>query len=110
MARAEVLCGFNAVRFDIPFIMHYLAVPAATCSEWVAKLYDPFEESKLLFDTTLSLNKLLTRHGLDTKSGTGKDAVRMAENAQWADLEFYCKKDTQLTHAVATRLLAAKSQ
>ncbi len=43
MSRAESLCAFNAVRFDIPFIMHFLSVPARTCSEWVAKLYDPFE-------------------------------------------------------------------
>lgn len=43
MSRAKVLCAFNAVRFDIPFIMRSLCVPTATCSEWVAKLYDPFE-------------------------------------------------------------------
>ena len=103
--QADVLCAFNGVRFDIPFIMHYLKVPQEQCSSWVMKLYDPFEENKLLYDKTMSLNRLLGQFGMATKCGTGSDAVRMAEMKDWKGLSLYCRQDTVLTHQVAGKIL-----
>ena len=105
MQQATALCAFNGIRFDIPFIVKRLAVPPEEASEWARKLYDPFEESKLLTDRTLSLNKLLAQHGLESKTGSGLEAVHLAERGEWKELELYCRQDAVLTHTVATILL-----
>lgn len=109
MNEATVLCAFNGLRFDIPFIVKRLDVPPEEASEWVRKLYDPFEESKLLTDRTLSLNKLLSRYGLKSKTGTGLEAVHMAQRGDWEKLELYCRQDSVLTHEVANLILAEAS-
>eukprot|EP00961_Rhodomonas_salina_P197107 2660338-Rhodomonas_salina.1 len=52
MQQASTLCAFNGIWFNIPFIVKRLAVPPEEASKWARKLYDPFEESKLLTDRT----------------------------------------------------------
>lgn len=126
MGRAHSLCAFNGVRFDIPFLMSALDIPSEVCSAWVAKLCDPFEVSdhpptcppdtptltspclpqkmKLLYDTTMSLNRLLGHFHMETKCASGAEAVVMASEKRWPELELYCRQDTVLTHKVALRL------
>ncbi len=53
----------------------------------------------------MSLNALCKRFEMQAKTGSGKDAVHMAEQGRWEDLELYCRHDTVLTHAAASRLL-----
>jgi hypothetical protein len=107
LAAADTLCAFNAVRFDIPFIVRTLGVPPAEAGGWVAKLYDPFEEHKLLTDRPISLNKMLARFGLQGKSGTGAQAVQLARDREWEPLALYCRQDAVLTHELAGLLLTA---
>jgi len=61
---------------------------------------------KLIHDTTMSLNKLLRQFGMETKCGSGAEAVTMAAEKNWEGLEFYCRQDTVLTHRVALRIAA----
>ena len=40
---APLLCAFNGVRFDIPFMCRRWGVSDERAGRWVAKLLDPFE-------------------------------------------------------------------
>lgn len=100
---APLLCAFNAVRFDIPFIARRWKVSDRQAGAWVAKLIDPFEMSKLAIGKTFSLNALLHSNGMNPKTGTGAAAVTMAQRGQWADLQEYCMADTVKTHDVVKR-------
>lgn len=63
------------------------------------------QESKLLYDKTMSLNTLCKRLGMPTKTASGKEAVYMAEQGRWDELEQYCRQDTVLTLSAAASLL-----
>lgn len=102
---AKTLFAFNGHRFDIPFIMHSLNVPTHICEKWLLKLYDPFEESKLMNDVGTKLSNVLKRLNLEDKTASGLEAVRMAKDKEWTTLEDYCKKDAQLTYEVCVSLL-----
>ena len=98
---APLLCAFNGVRFDLPFLARRWGVPDAKVGSWVRKMVDPFEGCKLALGQTFSLNRLLEENGLPVKTGSGLEAVRMAKEARWAELAEYCMHDTRMTHAVA---------
>lgn len=99
---APRLCAFNGVRFDVPFLCRRWGVPAWRAAAWVAKLLDPFEASRLGLGRTFGLEALLRANGLQGKTGSGKEAVRMAAEGRWAELGAYCMHDTIMTHRVAT--------
>jgi len=99
---APLLCAFNGVRFDLPFLARRWGVPDAKVGSWVRKMVDPFEGCKLALGQTFSLNRLLEENGLPVKTGSGLEAVRMAKEARWAELAEYCMHDTKMTHAAVT--------
>jgi hypothetical protein len=96
---APLLCAFNGVRFDLPFLARRWGVPDERVGAWVRKMVDPFEACKLALNRTFSLNKLLVANGLPVKTGSGLEAVRMAEEGRWGELAEYCMHDTKMTHA-----------
>ena len=59
--------------------MHSLNVPTHICEKWLLKLYDPFEESKLMNDVGTKLSNVLKRLNLEDKTASGLEAVRMAK-------------------------------
>ena len=95
--RAERLCAYNAVLFDIPFMQKQLQIPAEVVDEWLGKLCDPFHCVKTCFDFTCKLDKMLALNGLECKSASGLEAVAMAKNGDWQRLEEYCMDDVRLT-------------
>ena len=105
MDSATTLVAFNGHRFDIPFIMTALGVPAHRCEKWLLKLYDPFEESKLINDRGTKLCNVLRRLGLQDKTASGLEAVHMARRGEWDTLEDYCRTDARLTHEASGLLL-----
>jgi hypothetical protein len=99
--RAPRLCAFNGVRFDVAFMAKGWGVPGARVGGWVRKLVDPFEASKLALGRTFSLDRLLGCNGLQGKTGSGLQAVVMAQEGRWEELGEYCMHDTRMTHAAA---------
>lgn len=95
---APLLCGFNAARFDIPFLCRCWGVPREQAGRWAAKLIDPYESSRLALGRTFPLNALLAANGIDSKTGCGSEAVVMARQARWGELMRYCLSDTVKTH------------
>ena len=98
---APRLCAFNGVRFDVAFLAKCWGVADGRVGGWVRKLVDPFEASKLVLRRTFSLERLLGCNGLQGKTGSGLQAVVMAQEGRWAELGEYCMHDTRMTHAVA---------
>lgn len=96
---APLLCAFNGVRFDIPFLAKKWAAPNERVGKWIRKLVDPFEACKLALGRTFSLDKLLSANGLQGKTGSGMAAVIMAKEERWDELAEYCMHDTKMTHA-----------
>ena len=96
---APMLCAFNGVRFDIPFLCKKWGVPDERAGSWVRKMLDPFEACKLALGQTFPLSKLLAANGLQGKTGSGLEAVSMAKEGRWAELVEYCMQDTKVTRA-----------
>jgi len=105
--QAPLLCAFNGVRFDVPFLAKRWGVSGERAGAWVRKLVDPFEACRMGLRRTFSLDRLLEANGLDCKTGSGLEAVAMARDGRWVELEAYCMSDTEKTHSVVkmTKLL-----
>lgn len=101
MDNADQLCAFNGARFDIPFMQREWQIPQAKIQEWRLKLFDIYEMSIQVFKKGFSLNQLLMRNGIPVKTGSGKDAIVLAQTGQWAELGDYCMHDTKKTYAVS---------
>ena len=99
---ASVLCAFNGAKFDIPFLAKSWKIEDEVVGKWRAKLVDIFEASRLGMQITFSLNQLLATNGLSSKSGSGLDAIRLAQEGKWDALSDYCMQDVLLTHKVTT--------
>ena len=97
---APLLCAFNGVLFDMPFMAKRWRIPPARVAGWAVKLLDPYQACKLALGVTFSLDKLLGANGMACKTGNGKEAVVMAREGRWLELEDYCMSDTTKTHAV----------
>ena len=99
---ADQLCAFNGARFDLPFLAKQWGIVKEHLAEWVVKLVDIFEASKLALGMTFSLNLLLATNGLTSKTGSGLEAIRLAEEGKWAALADYCMQDVLLTYEVTS--------
>ena len=99
---ADRLCAFNGALFDIPIIQRVGKVSDERVRAWRLKLHDVFEACRLGLGKTFSLDALLELNGLATKSGSGLDAIRMAQDQDWEGLREYSLKDSELTHMVSS--------
>ena len=108
---APTLCAFNGVKFDIPFMAKSWNVPLERVTNWLLKTIDIFQICKLGINQTFSLNKLLTANNLESKSGSGLQAIQYAKDKEWDKLGSYCMDDTRLTYLVtAQRVIALPVQ
>jgi uncharacterized protein YprB with RNaseH-like and TPR domain len=46
LRRADLLCAVNGLRFDVPFLAHFLMVDEDEAFSWLLKLRDPCEVIK----------------------------------------------------------------
>jgi hypothetical protein len=93
----DVICCFNGVKFDLPFVISFFKVPPERYNHYFMKVFDYYEYCRLLFDASCSLNNLLKANGHVVKTSSGLQAVIMAKEKKWAELEEYCKQDTRKT-------------
>jgi DNA polymerase III epsilon subunit-like protein len=93
---ADCLCVFNGIRFDLPFMQQALHIPEDIITRWVLKTIDPLEFLRLYGHRTSSLDKICTHNNIPSKSSTGKQAVEMASNAMWEELQMYCAQDVAI--------------
>jgi len=102
--KADHLCGFNAISFDIPFIACQFKIPYNTVTKWKSKTFDILETARCHFNRTFSLNLLWTINQVESggKTGTGLEAIKMAETSRWEELEAYCLEDARLIQAISS--------
>lgn len=98
--QADVLCAYNAVMFDIPFIQKQLDIDIETIQDWLIKLFDPFHAMRTCFSITCKLDRMLALNGMECKSGDGEHAIGMAHAGEWEALSSYCMDDVRLTVAL----------
>lgn len=94
---AETLCGYNAVLFDLEFIRRSFHIDDKRFSGWICKCIDPFMYAKYLPGIPCKLQYLLELNHLESKTGSGADAILLAKNQEWDKLLDYCLMDAKLT-------------
>jgi len=93
---ADCLCAFNGIRFDLPFMQQALRLDVDVVTRWVLKTVDPLEFLRLSGHYTTSLDKICTHNNIASKSSTGLQAIRMAQEGLWDELEEYCQQDVTI--------------
>jgi len=93
---ADGLCAFNGIRFDLPFMQQALHIHEDVITRWVLKTIDPLEFLRLSGHRTSSLDKICTHNNIPSKSSTGKQAVEMASEGRWEELQTYCEQDVAI--------------
>lgn len=106
---ADSLCGFNCIRFDIPFLHRRFRVDNDRVARWVAKCTDVFLVIAEVLDVWCGLSRLLRLNGMESKSGNGQAALEMASLGRWDDLASYCARDARLTHQITCMALHSKT-
>lgn len=101
---APRLCSFNGIRFDIPYIIKDWGLDPARAHDWVWKTVDVFEACKLGLQQTFKLAQLLAVNNMESKTGSGAEAVVLAEEGRWEELGAYCLQDTRLTYLVTAQM------
>ena len=98
--RAAHLCAYNGVRFDLPFMQRALQISSETVTAWVLKTVDLLEYLRLSGLPTTSLDAICAANDIATKTSSGLQAVRMALEGNWVDLEAYCAHDVRMLCAL----------
>lgn len=93
---ADYLCAFNGIRFDLPFMLQALHLHVDVITRWVLKTVDPLEFLRLSGHSTASLDKICTHNNIVSKSSTGLQAIKMAHEGLWEELEEYCQQDVSI--------------
>ena len=57
---------------------------------WVLKLLDVYEGTYKAFGGAFPLNRLLQANGMESKTGTGREAIELARAGRWPELGEYC--------------------
>lgn len=100
--RAPSLCSFNGIQFDMRFMRVAWGLPDEQVEKWVLKTFDVFEASRLALGRYFALSRVLELNGLEAKTGSGADAIRLAREHRWEELGEYCLQDTRVTHLLCT--------
>ena len=101
---APRLCAFNGVRFDIPYIIRHWQLDPCLAGIWVSKTVDIFEACKLGLRQTFKLSQLLAVNNMESKTGSGAEAVQLARDGKWDELGAYCLQDTRLTYLATAQM------
>lgn len=101
--KAPSLCSFNGIKFDITFMRIAWNLPDDQIRGWVLKTFDVFEASRLALGRYFSLSQVLDKNSLESKSGSGADAIKLAQKHNWEELGSYCLQDTKVTYILSTQ-------
>ena len=100
LGAASQIWTYNGAQFDLPVLARCLGVDLETHGAWQRKLVDPLHGARALLGTRAcaKLSVVLELNGLESKSASGAEAVVMAREGRWRELEDYCMQDTRLTY------------
>lgn len=99
-----ILCGYNHIKFDIPFIYTRFLKNGLDAPEFLLekKIIDPFT----IAQKWISLNDMAKILNVDVrKNGTGFEAIKLWEQGRIDELLMYLKQDLVVTEAVVKKLI-----
>lgn len=100
---AMIIVSFNGLGFDLPVLRKYYG--RANVARYTAHRLKSLDVAarigSVLGTRCPALSVLLFQNGLDAKTGTGADAVRLWESGRRDELEAYCIADVRLTAQLA---------
>lgn len=99
--KAPCLCSYNGIQFDMRFMRVAWNVPAEKLEAWILKTFDAFEACRLGLGRYFPLSKLLDLNQIESKSGSGAEAIRLAREHRWDELGEYCLQDTKVTYLLS---------
>lgn len=105
---ADVIVGFNCLQFDFPLLYRFYKMsqrssetPLQRYMNHRAKCLDIMLRLRDATGSYVKLDTVLKGNGLPTKSGSGKDAVRLWADGEREKLLDYCKTDVEVTARLA---------
>jgi len=97
---AECIVGFNAVLFDLEYIRRFFKLSKLHLELWVRKTLDPYHYMTQELQHSCKLSTLLAMNGLESKSGSGLQAIVWAKTGLMDRVVAYCMRDARLTYEV----------
>lgn len=97
---ARTLVGYNAVRFDLPYIQRFFELSPERLARWIAKTVDPYLFMRDTLGITCGLGAMLALNRHRTKSASGLIAILWARQGHMDRVLEYCMLDTKLTYAL----------
>jgi hypothetical protein len=94
---SEMICCYNGVEFDLPFIAAKFWVSDVVLTQWILKTLDVFFTVKNAIKRFYKLDRLLQYNGFACKTGTGVQAIEYAKKGDVESLQAYCLQDAKLT-------------
>lgn len=98
---ADVILAYNAIGFDFPLLFKHFAGNRERYLAHRLKTLDIFERIRSATTEWPKLDALLRENGLETKTSSGAEAVRMWERGERDALSAYCMADVVLTTQLA---------
>lgn len=92
LENAERIIGYNSRYFDLPVLNNYYGGDLSKLPQ-----LDMIEEVKKALGFRLKLDDLAKSTLNVAKSGNGLQAVEWYKTGEWEKIEFYCKKDVEIT-------------
>ena len=95
---ADVIVAFNGLSYDFPLLLkHYGGKNRfARHLSHRLKCHDPFSRIKEATGRWPKLDGLLRANGLQTKSSSGLEAIKMWDSGRYDELHAYCADDVRL--------------
>jgi uncharacterized protein YprB with RNaseH-like and TPR domain len=102
---ASLIYSFNGATFDIPFLQTFFQYENDIVGSWMMKLVDPLYAARALlgFQACAKLDDILILNGIQCKTSSGGEAVKMAYEGRWSELADYCEADARLTFELMQR-------
>ncbi len=94
---ATVIAGFNTCGFDHVVMRKYYGKQRSRYESHLLKSFDPFSRLRDVTGNWYKLDTLLGCNGLDVKTASGLEAIRMWERGERETLEEYCAHDVAQT-------------
>jgi len=105
----EKILTYNGTLFDIPFLQKFYDLEDKEVGTWMLKMVDPFYCAKSLlgWECCPKLAVVLKLNGIAPKTSSGCEAIVMAREGRWEELQSYCVNDTSITYDLLNRDLIA---
>lgn len=95
LLNANLIIGFNVLRFDLPVLQPYFTTSITTLP-----VFDIMDDLTQRLGHRVSLDSVAQATLNVGKSAHGLDAIRFFREGRWDELKSYCQQDVKITKEV----------